>query len=118
LHQDGIPLVILRIIGRLFIVLALIDLLGGLAIWLSGTDVTEVAGRIWASADIQSLNLLQVVIQRHLHLPGLWDSVIVPYLLLRPTWEAITILFVVFLVLGALFASLGRRPTRRAGLNR
>jgi len=110
--------VILRFIGRLFIVLALITLITGLVIWLSGVDVTAVAGQNWAKANIESLNLLQVVIQRHLHLPSLWDRIIVPQLLLRPTWEAMTILFVVFLVLGGLFLRLGRRPVRRGGLQR
>ena len=109
---------VLRFLGRLFVALALITLLSGVAIWLAGTDVTAVAGQVWANADIESLNLMQVVIQRHLHLPALWDSVIVPHLLLRSTWESITILFVLFLVLGGLFLRLGRRPPRPSGLRR
>lgn len=109
---------ILRFLGRLFVALSLITLLSGVAIWLVGTDVTAVAGQAWASADIESLNMIQVVIQRHLHLPALWDSVIVPYLLLRPTWESFTILFVLFLMLGGLFLRLGRRPPRPRGLRR
>ncbi|MDA0664277.1 MAG: hypothetical protein O3B08_15770 [Proteobacteria bacterium] len=109
---------LLRFLGRLFVALALITLLSGVAIWLAGTDVTAVAGQVWANADIESLNLMQVVIQRHLHLPALWDSVIVPHLLLRATWESITILFVLFLMLGGLFLRLGRRPPRPSGLRR
>jgi ABC-type uncharacterized transport system permease subunit len=109
---------LLRFLGRLFVALALITLLSGVAIWLAGTDVTAVAGQVWANADIESLNLVQVVIQRHLHLPALWDSVIVPHLLLRATWESITILFVLFLMLGGLFLRLGRRPPRPSGLRR
>ncbi len=109
---------ILRFLGRLFVALALITLLSGIAIWLVGTNVTAVAGQVWADANIESLNLMQVVIQRHLHFPALWDSVIVPHLLLRQTWEAITILFVLFLLLGALFLRLGRRPPRPSGLRR
>lgn len=109
---------LLRFLGRSFVALALITLLSGVAIWLAGTDVTAVAGQVWANADIESLNLMQVVIQRHLHLPALWDSVIVPHLLLRATWESITILFVLFLMLGGLFLRLGRRPPRPSGLRR
>ena len=112
----GLRVSVLRFLGRFFVALALITLLSGVAIWLVGTDVTAVAGQVWANADIESLNLMQVVIQRHLHFPALWDGVIVPHLLLRPTWEAITILFVLFLVLGALFLRLGRRPARPSGL--
>ncbi len=109
---------VLRFFGRLFVALALITLLSGVAIWLVGTDVTAVAGQVWAEADIESLNMIQVVIQRHLHFPALWDSVIVPHLLLRPAWESIMILFVLFLLLGGLFLRLGRRPPRPSGLRR
>jgi len=108
-------MVVLRVTGRLFIILALITLIAGLAIWLFGADVTRPAGAAWFEAHVGSLNFSQVVVQRHLHLPALWDSVIVPHLLARPVWEAVIVFFVLFLVLGALLVRLGRPPSRRGG---
>ena len=81
--------VVLRFLGRFFVVLAFITLLSGLAIWLAGTDVTAVAGQACARADIESLHMMQVVIQSHLHLPAPWDSITVPKLPMRPTWDPI-----------------------------
>jgi hypothetical protein len=108
-------MIVLRIIGRLLIILAVTTLVGGLAIWLLGADVTRPAGAAWFEADVSSLNFSQVIIQRHLHLPGFWDSVVVPYLLARPVWEAIIIVFLWFLVLGGICVRFGRqRPKRRS----
>ena len=106
-------MVVLRFIGRLFIALALVTMVGAITIWLLGIDIMAKSGQLWANWDIASLNLAQVVVQRHLRIPAFWDSVIVPYLLLRPTWEAMIILFILFLVLGALLLRLGRRRPRR-----
>ena len=105
-------MVVLRFFGRLFIALALVTMVVGLTIWLLGIDIMAKMGQVWANADIASINLAQVVVQRHLRIPAFWDSVIVPYLLLRPTWEAMITLFIVFLVLGALLLRLGRRRRR------
>ena len=105
-------MVVLRVLGRLLIILSIIMLIGGLAVWIFGVDVTQPTGTAWYQAHVASLNFSQVIIQRHLHLPGLWDSVIVPHLLTRPVWEAIIIVFVTFLVLGALFLRIGR-PRQR-----
>ncbi|NKB55899.1 MAG: hypothetical protein GKS00_06150 [Alphaproteobacteria bacterium] len=110
-------MIVLRIIGRLLIILATITLLGGLVIWLFGADVTRPAGAAWYEAHVTSLNFSQVIVQRHLHIPAFWDSVIVPHLLARPVWEAVIIIFVVLLIMGGLFVRLGRqRHLRRSGL--
>ena len=106
-------MIVLRITGRLFIVLALITFAAGLVIWLFGADVTELAGKAWFDADAASLNFAQVIVQRYLFAPSLWDAVIVPHLLARPLGEAIIIVFVLFLVLGALLVRLGQRRRRR-----
>lgn len=108
-------MIVLRIIGRLLIILAMITLVGGLAVWLLGADVTLPTGKAWFDVHVASLNFSQVIIQRHLNLPGVWDSVVVPHLLARPVWEAITIVFVVLLLLGGLFVRLGRQRRRRSG---
>lgn len=111
-------MVVLRFIGRLFIALALVTMVAGITIWLLGIDIMASLGQVWADADINSLNLAQVVVQRHLRIPVIWDSVIVPFLLLRPTWEAMITLFILFLVLGALLLRLGyRRRVRRSSFD-
>ncbi len=106
-------MIVLRITGRLFIALALIAFTAGLVVWLFGADVTELAGKAWFDADPASLNFAQVIVQRYLSIPALWDAVIVPHLLARPLWEAIIVVFVLFLVLGALLMGLGQRRRRR-----
>ena len=106
-------MIVLRIIGRLLIILAMIMLVGGLAVWLLGADVTQATGKAWFDAHVGSLNFSQVIIQRHLGLPAFWDSVIVPYLLARPVWEAVIIVYVVLLGLGGVLVRLGRRRQRR-----
>lgn len=105
-------MVILRIIGRLFIALALFTMVAGITIWLRGIDIMARFGQLWYNADIASISMAQVIVQRHLRIPAFWDGVIVPYLLLRPAWEAMIILFIVFLVLGGLLVRLGRRRRR------
>ena len=109
-------MIVLRIAGRFFIILAMITLVLGLAIWLSGIDVTQPTGKAWFDAHVASLNFTQVIIQRHLHLPSLWDKVVVPQLLARPVWESITIVFVTLLVLGGILIRIGRPRLRKPGI--
>ena len=108
-------MIVLRILGRLLIILSMIMLIRTLAVWLFGADITQPTGKAWFEAHVASLNFSHVIIQRHLQLPGLWDSVIVPNLLTRPVWEAIIIVFVVLLVLGGLFIRIGQPRQRRTG---
>jgi ABC-type uncharacterized transport system permease subunit len=109
-------MIVLRIIGRLIIILAMVVLFGGLAIWLFGADVTQATGKAWFESHVASLNFSQVIVQRHLHLPAAWDF-IVRHLLTRPVWETIIIVFVVWLVLGGVLIRLGRPPQRRSGFS-
>lgn len=109
-------MIVLRIAGRFFIILAMVVLVLGLAVWLFGADVTQPTGKAWFDAHVGSLNFSQVIIQRHLHLPALWDRVVVPHLLARPVWESITIVFVVLLVLGGLLIRIGRPRLRKPGI--
>jgi hypothetical protein len=53
---------------------------------------------------------MQAVIQRYLH-PALWDSVVVPWLLL-PAWRALAILVIGLAVIGALLLIVARRRRR------
>ncbi len=109
-------MIVLRIIGRLLIILAMVMLLGGLAIWLFGADVTQATGKAWYEAHVASLNFSQVIVQRHLHLPAAWDF-IVKHLLARPVWESIIIVFVILLVLGGLLIRFGRPRPRRGSFS-
>ncbi len=104
-------MVILTFLGRLLVVLALGVLGLGLWLWLSGADVTQQAGQLWFAMDLESLNGAQVLIQRHLHLPWLWDEGVVP-LLRRPTWEAILWLVIGGLILGGFLLAVSRRRRR------
>ena len=98
-----------RIIGWLFIVIALValgaDIVGSLA--SRSIDVTPL-GKQWFEIHRGSIGLAQAAIQRYV-LPELWDPVIVTVLL----WPT----FAVFAVLGMILAYLFRyRRRRRSGL--
>ncbi|HTY70282.1 MAG TPA: hypothetical protein VMH36_26755 [Alphaproteobacteria bacterium] len=76
--------------------------------WQTGTYDPLQLGTLWYQVDRASLNLVQAVVERHLH-PVLWQDVIFP-LLVWPAW----------LVLGGLAVLFGllsgpRRPRRRRG---
>ena len=98
-----------RVIGWLFIIVALValgaDIVGSLA--SRSIDITPL-GQQWFEINRASIGLAQAVIQRYV-LPELWDPVIVTVLLL-PT-------FAVFGVLGVILAYAFRyRKRRRSGL--
>ncbi len=107
-------MIVISFFRWLFFLLALLMLILGLWLWLSGEDITKPAGALWYAMDVSSLNLAQVVIQRHLHLPALWDEFIVPYLLVRAAWETILWMFITFMVLGGLLALATRAPRRKS----
>ncbi len=106
-------MVVFTLLGWIFILLALGLLALGLFLWLSGQDVTQQLGQLWFGLDSFSLNFAQVIVQRHLRLPALWDEGIVPYLLLQPAWESILWLFIGLMVLGGLLSLLGTRRRKR-----
>jgi len=106
-------MMVLRFFQWLFFLLAFFFLGLGIWLWLAGEDITKAAGALWYMLDVSSLNLTQVIIQRHLHLPAFWDNAIVPYLLQRPAWESILWLFIGLMLVGGLLSVIGRRPKRR-----
>jgi hypothetical protein len=89
----------LRLLGRFFLLLAFAEAAIGIWIWLAGHDVTRSAGEVWYTLEPGSLNLSQAIVQRYL-LPEIWEQVAVP-LLLRPFWESVVLLFILFLVMGS-----------------
>ena len=89
----------LRLLGRFFLLLAFAEVAVGIWIWLAGHDVTRSAGEVLYALEPGSLNLSQAIVQRYL-LPEIWEQVAVP-LLLRPFWESVVLLFILFLVMGS-----------------
>ena len=102
---------IVRLIGRIFHLLALALLGLGIWLWLAGHDVTLPSGQLWFQFDVASLNIFQVIVQRYIYAP-IWDAAIVP-LLQRPTWEVLLFLFLFALVLGFALTTLARDRRRR-----
>lgn len=106
-------MIVLTVIGRLLIVLALALLGLGVYLWLSGEQITQAAGQLWFALDVGSLNFAQVIVQRHLSMPWLWDDFIVPHLLVLPAWEAILWVFIALMVLGGILSLPGRSKKHR-----
>lgn len=100
----------LRLLGRFFLLLAFVEVVMGVWIWLAGHDVTRSVGEIWYKLEPGSLNLSQAIVQRYLH-PNIWEWIAVP-LLVRPFWEAVVLAFIVFLILGSGLLFLTRRRRR------
>ena len=79
------PSLVGLIIGLVLITLALLAAGAELVASLAAGEWQPVQlGRIWASVDLGSLNLIQAVVQRYLH-PAIWDPAIIS-LLLWPAW--------------------------------
>lgn len=73
--------------------------------WETGALNARTAGELWFQLDVSSLNGFQVLIQRHLEWPSLWDDWIVPVL----SWPAWLLLLVPALVLTVLCRNRKRR---------
>ncbi len=84
------PSLVGLIIGLSLITLALLaagaELVGSLA---AGAWQPIQLGGLWAALDLDSLNLIQAVVQRYLH-PVLWDPGIIS-LLLWPAWIVLVV---------------------------
>lgn len=101
-----------RTFGWLLVLGALAIGAAELRAW-SGDGGTHIiaAGELWFKVSPNSLNLVQAVVQRHLH-PALWDDVMRPLLLL-PAWAVLAALGVLLAVPGVLLLLSGRRRRRR-----
>ena len=103
-------MVIIRLLSRLFRLLA-IGILGlGLWLWIVGHDVTLPAGQLWFQFDVGTLNFLQVIVQRYIYAP-VWDVVFVAILQIS-TWKVLFTLFVITLVLGFVIGLLAHEHRR------
>lgn len=106
-------MIVLVALGRLLIALALALFGLGVWLWLSGADIMQPAGKLWYDLHVGSLNMAQVVVQRWLNMPGLWDDFFVARLLVLPAWEAILWVFIALMVLGGALVAAARRRQRR-----
>jgi len=98
--------IVLRVLGGVFLLLAAIVLSHDLIRLAQGAGGLSALGELWYSIDAGSLNLLQAGIQRHVA-PEIWDGAIVPLLLL-PAVAVTGGLGLVLYLLGSL-----RRGSRR-----
>ena len=101
-------MLIIRLIGWVFVLAALIILLIELRFWLtSGEWLLIPIGQLWYQLHSESLNIAQAVIQRYLH-PYIWDPWILA-ILLTPSWPTFSTIGAVIVVLCRLTS---RRPER------
>jgi hypothetical protein len=107
----GDGMAILRVLGRLCLILAALFVALGIFIWLDGRTAQN-AGLAWRELHLASLSNLEVFVTRYLGLPDLWYDWVLPYLGL-PAWEAALWPVIVFLILGGLFSLLGRKGRRK-----
>ncbi len=103
-----------RLFGWLLLAIAALLALGGVILAVKGQSVSEITGAVWYRVDLDTLNGIQVVIERHLSLPALWANVAVP-LLNWPLWVAVLVVVLVPAVLGLALVSLFR-PRGGGGL--
>lgn len=81
---------------------------------LIGPEYRIVAlGELWFKISVKSLNGLQVLVQRHLGIPWLWDNVILHFLKL-PAWTIFAVPGLIMMI--PTYASGGNR--RRGGKRR
>jgi len=83
---------------------------------VDGPPLTDQAGAVWIKFHAYSLGQFQVLVQRTLGFPDLWDDYLVP-VLRAPAWQSMTGLSLASFLLGGLFL-LGARSRRRAGIIR
>jgi ABC-type Fe3+ transport system permease subunit len=103
-------LIVLRVIGWLLLLAALVVLGLDVASWIrEGHWVMTPAGKLWYEISRNSLSLAQAGIERHVWKP-LWDPVILT-VLLQPAW-------LVLGLPGALLALFARHPRKRRRFGR
>jgi hypothetical protein len=107
--QWGAGLTVLRVIGWLLIVIAVIFLGRDLYLWIhDGKWVATSGGMLWGRISLDSLERFQAVVERRLWAP-LWTPIL--WILLQPVWLLLAIP-------GVILALLRRRPRRRRRFGR
>lgn len=103
---------IFRWLGKLCITCAMLLLVLGIYLWLSGVDVTLAGGQIWYQLSQPSLQATQVVIERYLYASWFWtffQGSVLPL----PAWDGILRVFIVLMILGGLLVGLFRKSSAR-----
>ena len=105
---------IIQIFGWALVLLGIMTagMMGIMAV--GGPPLTESAGAVWSNFHGYSLGQVQVLVQRTLGLPDLWDNYLVP-VLLAPAWQGMSAIVAASFVLGVLFL-FSARSKRRAGI--
>ncbi len=99
-------MIVCRIVGLLLLLAAAAVV--GWELWLwsaTGSLRLRTGGELWFQLDAASLNGFQVLVQRHLDWPAVWDGWVVPVL----SWPAWLLLLVPALALLVLCRSRKRR---------
>lgn len=105
---------IFKIIGGAFVLLGVLTV-GMLGIMLvDGPPLVTPAGEVWIKADPYSLGQFQVLVQRTLGMPDMWDNYVVP-VLTAPVWQGMSGIAAVAFLVGMLFMLSARRQ-RRVGI--
>jgi hypothetical protein len=105
---------IFKIIGWGFILLGIMmaGLMGIMVV--DGPPLTDPAGVVWLKFDGYSLGQFQVLVQRTLGLPDIWDKYVVP-VLRAPAWQGMIAVAALAFLLGIIFL-FSARSRARAGI--
>lgn len=104
-------MMVLRILGQVFTLMAIGFLGLGVFVWLDGRAM-EPLGKIWFDLHLPSLNYAEVVVSRHLNMTEFWRDQVLPFLQC-PAWEALLWIIIVLLLSGGILMFLGRGRRRR-----
>jgi len=105
---------IIQVAGWAFLLLGIMTagLMGIMAV--GGPPLTDPAGAVWVKFHAFSLGQFQVLVQRTLGMPDLWDNYLVP-VLQAPAWQAMGGVVAVSFLLGVVLL-FSARTRRRAGI--
>lgn len=105
---------IIQMFGWAFILLGIMTagMMGIMAV--DGPPLTDPAGAVWIKLHAYSLGQFQVLVQRTLGMPDLWDNYLVPTLR-APAWQPMSAIVAVSFILGVLLL-FSARSRRRAGI--
>ncbi len=105
---------IFQVLGWAFVLLGILTV-GMMGIMVvDGPSLTDPAGSVWIKFHGYSLGQFQVLVQRTLGMPDLWDDYFVP-ILRAPAWQSMSAIAAASFVLGIL-SLFSARSRRRAGI--
>ncbi|MDX1736658.1 MAG: hypothetical protein R3261_00365 [Alphaproteobacteria bacterium] len=99
---------IFRWLGKICIILAMLLLLVGIYVWLSGADINQAGGVIWYQMHQESLQLTQVVIERYLHASWFW-TFFQNNILTLPAWDGLLRVFITLMIIGGFLVGLFKK---------